>query len=632
MLARSVVALLLFILGAGGSAAHAMNVEEASRDPRWLRLFQYKKKFGHYRSPVNVPVYFFSGQKGMRDPAAEMAAAIEAYTHLDRTFGIQKQPAACVFPARKRVLEALLGKTFTTPPCPDLTDWIERLGADRAHLVFVGAFSGNPASILGHTFLRLSNSARENTEREGIDLLSYAVGFTAHGRPGDNRMTYMLKGLTGGYPGFYEIEPHYMKVGLYNNSESRDLWDLPLKLTPAETELLALHLYELTFNASMGYYFIDENCSYRLLTWLEAVKPDLDVSRKLSAVVLPAETVRVLIDSGLAEDSPRFRASIQRRMHAKLARLDGAALATFERAKDSLADTLKVSDPNIVSALLDYWIYTNYKVQANLPEREAAIMEATYQRASTLPGISGVPPVSEAELGGPLRAPFEGHRPGWAEAFAGAFNEHFAGGLRYRSGVHPLWSADPAYAETSAIEYLGADIEWREGNLSRWNLLLVDAHSLEEGFGQSGRLSWMFDAKAFNDCRLCGDGRIGVATVHAGSQPAAQIRGGAGWTHRWRGGLMYGMAMIAPAVWGDQGMQAVLPPGLGLGVRLDFMPLSLLVESSRFWWRADFLDSLEGRLTWLFGKDTALFARSSYSVVHSLGTDTGCSAGVTRFF
>ncbi|MBK8201232.1 MAG: DUF4105 domain-containing protein [Bdellovibrionales bacterium] len=300
--------------------AEALSLEKASVDPRWLRLYQYEKSIGGYGSDVKTLSFYFS-ENGRRDPRAEMEAAVEAYESAHKRYGNLNLPAACVFPARKRVLELILNRKFPEVDCPELKSWQERLNVNSASLVYVGSYTGNPASILGHTFLRLSNSDRENSGRDGLDLLSYSVGYSAHTDPRDSQAIFMLKGLTGGYPGFYDIEPHYMKVGLYNNSESRDIWEVQLSLSSSEMDLLSKLIWEYIFNAEIDYYFIGKNCSYRILKLIEAVKPEIRASERFGGAVLPAETVRALIDQRVINPGLRFRSSIKRRMEIKLALL-----------------------------------------------------------------------------------------------------------------------------------------------------------------------------------------------------------------------------------------------------------------------------------------------------------------------
>ena len=63
--------------------------------------------------------------------------------------------------------------------------------------------------------------------------------------------------------------PFYLKTQGYSNLESRDLWDYDLDLTPAQIAFLLKHAWEMGSTYS-DYYFFTKNCSYQLLTLLEA--------------------------------------------------------------------------------------------------------------------------------------------------------------------------------------------------------------------------------------------------------------------------------------------------------------------------------------------------------------------------
>ena len=580
--------------------------------------------FGGYKSSVIAPRFFFSPQ-GSTNPKAELLAAIQAYESPAQLFGTQKQPAACIFPARKRVLEGLLGRHFPDPSCPDLIDWLKRLDADQVSLVYVGAYTGNPASILGHTFLRFSNRAKEASGREGLDLLSYSVAFMAQTDPRDGRLTYVVKGITGGYPASYEIEPHYMKVGLYNNSESRDLWDLKLKLSRDEVQLLAMHLWEFTFNASLRYYFIDENCSYRLIQMIEAIKPDLDVSAHLSMVVLPAETMRAMIQANATDSRLDFRASVKRRIEMKLRLLGPEALKNFKAARRSIAATMAVQDPTVIDALLDDWLYENYHVRTHLPEDKKAIMEATYKRASQLKEVSRFAGISNDEIrtSENLQPPFLGHKPHWLEGYLGFYDHSSVGGLSYRSAVHPFWSGDRAYDEISDIQYLGADIEWRQHEMSRWNLLLAQVRSVENILSVDPHFSWMFAANASDHCLLC-------LTEH----PMAQMSAGYGVAVKRANSSAYLFASLRTDVWEQNGMQGLAAPGLLGGTKFRIDSLTVLAEASNHWWQSRNELDLESRLNYAWGKNENSFIRARYEGLggSSRVDETTYTAGWVEFF
>lgn len=382
---------------------------------------------GGYESDVKTLSFYFS-ENGRRDPRAEMKAAVEAFESVHKRYGKLNLPAACAFPARKRVLELILNRNFPDIECPELKNWQERLNVNSAHLAYVGSYTGNPASILGHTFLRLSNSDRENSGRSGLDLLSYSVGYSAHTDPRDSQAIFMLKGLTGGYPGFYDIEPHYMKVGLYNNSESRDVWEVQLSLSSSEIDLLSKLIWEYTFNAEIDYYFIGKNCSYRILKLIEAVKPEIRASERFGGAVLPAETVRALIDQKVINPGLRFRSSIKRRMDLKVALLSSDDQGLFEGAKRDLFKLEKIQNPTVLDALIDYWIYENYQSKTELPSLQREIMEVTFQRAAEVKGQSSFQSTNE-EIRSERRLspPFLGHKSSWVEAEGGM--AHQEGGV-----------------------------------------------------------------------------------------------------------------------------------------------------------------------------------------------------------
>jgi hypothetical protein len=570
-------------------------------DPRWLRLYQYERSMGGYGSDVKTLSFYFS-ENGRRDPRAEMEAAVEAYESAHKRYGNLNLPAACVFPARKRVLELILNRKFPDVDCPELKSWQERLNANSASLVYVGSYTGNPASILGHTFLRLSNSDRENSGRDGLDLLSYSVGYSAHTDLRDSQAIFVLKGLTGGYPGFYDIEPHYMKVGLYNNSESRDIWEVRLSLSSSEMDLLSKLIWEYTFNAEIDYYFIGKNCSYRILKLIEAVKPEIRASERFGGAVLPAETVRALIDQKIINPRLRFRSSIKRRMDIKVALLSSDDQGLFEDAKRDLSQLGKIQNPTILDALIDYWLYENYQSKTELPSLKKEIMEATFQRAAEAKGQSSFQGTNEEiRIEHRLSPPFLGHKSSWVEVEGGMAHQEGMGALSFRSGVHPAWSNDPAYQDISPIEYLGGEIRWFERRPSQWSLLVAKIQNLENYSSSERPGSWGFEAKVTNTCELClsnstvatVSGSYGVSFDMSGIQfsllPEIQLDG---WTKKGR-------------------LSGLLAPGLRSVLRTDSGPLIFRLEAAFHWFRNLREESLDGRIGYLINENRQVFLKFS---------------------
>lgn len=463
-------------------------LQEPQVFPQWLKVYQFHKG----KSRIESQRFFFSEQ-GMQDPQAELKAAILAFQDTKKLYGTLNLPAACAFPARKELLEKQFQLSFPKVACPDFEEWIKRIDANHMTIDFAGAYSGNPASILGHTFFRYYSDQKN---RDGSELLSYAVGFLAVAPPGESRALYMIKGLTGQYPGFFQIEPFYMKVGIYNNSESRDIWEQKLNLTREEVSFSLKLLWEYSFNAQIPYYFIDENCSYRLLSFLEAVRPNVELVTDLSPVVLPADTVRLLLEKGFADPDPQFRSSILRRLNYRVGKFSENQNEQFKNAKKDLRLVKSMDDPQVLDALIDYWTYTNYRVQTNLKKNESEIMEATFLRRSQVKAAGIAIDDQALKTEGDLIPTYLGHKSSWVSLGVGylEYDDDQAktyGKVSYRMGAHALSDDPRGYEGIAAIEYLGFDI----GSEKDWMLLLIDAKSLESLLSAEKKWSWLADIR-----------------------------------------------------------------------------------------------------------------------------------------
>lgn len=177
-----------------------------------------------------------------------------------------------MFPARYAWLNRQLGfDPRLMPPvqCKDYQDFKSAVDARRAALIFTSAYMGNPASFFGHTLLRLDGKGE-------TPLLSHALNYGAI-TGSDGGLSFMFKGVFGGYNGIFSVYPYYDTVNLYNNMENRDIWEYRLNLTPEQIDRLVAHIWELGHN-SANYYFFSENCSYMLLETLNAALPDQDLT------------------------------------------------------------------------------------------------------------------------------------------------------------------------------------------------------------------------------------------------------------------------------------------------------------------------------------------------------------------
>ncbi|MFZ5630762.1 MAG: DUF4105 domain-containing protein [Spirochaetota bacterium] len=319
----------------------------------WRRLIHYDSFLGSVRSEARdkTPGEFFASPKGEKDPEAELEATLLALF----TDTSSPEPARCRYPAREIFLVRELKIDTTKLPvvdCKKYREWKEHLSADSASIVFASFFMGNPSSMFGHTFLRLHSTKRNA-------LLDSSFNYAANAEEG-NAIMYAWLGMTGGFPGTYAMHPYYVKINEYNDMESRDLWEFRLALTPAELEFLQAHLWELS-SVYFPYYYLDENCSYQLLTALEAVRPSVTLTNRFSLFVTPTDTLHTLKENGFFTGEASYRAAVFTRYLAFFENSSGQARTIFDelREKRNLPAGRGKDETAAVDTLLEYYKYTN---------------------------------------------------------------------------------------------------------------------------------------------------------------------------------------------------------------------------------------------------------------------------------
>jgi hypothetical protein len=308
----------------------------------WQVLLHYHPTlWGGWRSSADGPGFFFAGDRGASDPEAELAATLAAFAAPAAPAGDSSEASQhpqCRFPARWSWLKQELAidtQRLAEQACPMFAMWRQAIAPEKVALVYSAAYINSPASMYGHTFLRLTRGTGA-----GQRLIDYIVNFAADATT-NNGVLYAIFGLTGSFPGHFYVMPYYVKIQEYSNIESRDLWEYQLALTEAEAERLVEHTWE-TRSTHFNYYFITENCSFFLLELLEAARPSLHLSERFHGPVIPTETVRAILSvPGLVEGRtarPSLRVKILTHKAALSRDEVRAAEALAERGRDAQAD------------------------------------------------------------------------------------------------------------------------------------------------------------------------------------------------------------------------------------------------------------------------------------------------------
>ncbi|WP_428738632.1 DUF4105 domain-containing protein [Sulfurimonas sp.] len=240
-------------------------------------------------SEIDDPTFFFA-KDGKENSEAELNATLDAFFNETR---FDDNASACLFPARKAWLQSELNITdFPEVQCKEYDKTLKLMSPTSATLVFPAAHINSPASMFGHTFLRI-NSQYDSK------LLAYAINYAADADQNkENGFTFAIKGLLGGYFGKYSLLPYYEKLKEYRDTERRDIWEYDLNLTQEEVMRMVRHIWELNGTKSF-YYFFTENCSYNMLWLMEIARPSVHLREHFIYQVIPLESVHAANEENL---------------------------------------------------------------------------------------------------------------------------------------------------------------------------------------------------------------------------------------------------------------------------------------------------------------------------------------------
>ncbi len=429
--------LLLFLALPLSVLAHSPSPEDVARTKEWQRLLYYKNHlFSGHQSAADGAGFFLS-PAGYKDPTQELLATIAALEKGGGEYGKLKQPIHCAFPARKAFLEKNLNRKFPEGPCPKLEEFTKRLKGAGVSLVFATSYPNNPASMFGHSFLKIS-------PKEGVGLLDWSLNYAAMVPDDENPFAFAFFGLSGGYQGQFALVPYYSKIEEYGYLEGRDIWEYDLNFTQEELNHLILAVWEIETNSHFLYYFTDENCSYHTLTLLEAAKPDWGLSSYFLHMI-PGESIKRVTEIPGAVKAVRMRPSLERRLEAVARSLKPEEWRAFQKARD---DGPKGLEGRPLQAYL-LFLQAEKKRQGEKWAEEQKLREALKLRASQ-------PKLEELEdFGGESSRPDLSHGA-YQVGFGPLWKKHkeeklWGAELSLRAAYHDLLDPDPGYRAHSEV-------------------------------------------------------------------------------------------------------------------------------------------------------------------------------------
>ncbi len=476
----------------------------------WHLLLHYRKDlFGGHTSEQDDPGFFMSPD-GKTDPQAELDATLKQFFS-EELVGRSKQPAQCAFIARYEWLRNQLRFDETRLPpmaCERFERWFADFEAQSITLIFPSAFLNNPASMFGHTLLRVDQRGQTDSTR----ILAYTINYAADVPP-DAGMAYPIRGIFGWYSGYFSTIPYYLKVREYRDIENRDIWEYRLNFTEHQVRRLLMHAWELG-NASFDYFFFKENCSYHLLALLDYADPALHLTDEFLFWTVPADTVRLIASkpglvSGIAyrpsrsnvirrkrESLPLGERELAHRIAQDLGELTSPAFVQLSLTKQAFL-------LDLASDYLRYRIDTTDEPPPELKERNRAVLTARSQLRIPSQEFTVVPFAKQPELG---------HKTSRASVGAGWRNDDTFEEVTVRAGYHDLLDPEVGYTPDAQIDLASVSLRHynRVDQTRIERATFANVLSLSPIDSVFHAPSWKINAGMntirFGSCQLCSNG------------------------------------------------------------------------------------------------------------------------------
>ena len=526
----------------------------------WQVLLHYKPDMlGNSRSLVDDPGFFNSPQ-GKYDAREEMRATIRAFFRTDVDGDAHPQ---CLFIARYTWLKEELSIDSSRLPsadCKGFNELYEHVRPRRAVLIFPVSHMNSPASMFGHTLLRIDSDKESN-------MYSFAVNYSAI-TDETNGVFFAIKGLLGFYEGFFGLLPYYEKIKEYSHLENRDIWEYPLEFTKEEFERMLLHLWELK-DVYTYYYFFDENCSYNLLLVLEAARPGVDISGMMPPWVIPMDTVRAIRETGYNSAAPVYRPAKATRIR----HIEGMVGDGLRRL--ALSAAYGVKDPDEIgkdgeipkddrARVLD--LASEY-LQYRYAKRMVAKDEYSARYLKVLGARSKLGQIPEYRISAP-KPPEEGHGPARLGLGAGIKAGASFLTLKARPANHALADPDAGYLPGAAITFMEGEARYNltEEKLSLERFTFVDITSAAPRDEFFKPISWRVSAEVQRE-----------ESARREHRTVLRVFGGPGLSYNAPGNsLVY--AFVEPEAKAGSGLDDGY--SLGAGVRAG------AITNIRDWWKA----------------------------------------------
>ena len=492
---------LLSTVPIASAANVTLDVDSAASQSVWKQLLHAEQTAVSLNASDEN---FYLAENGFKYPQAELKATISAFKN--------EPTSQCQFPARKLFINKHLPElSFPDVKCPQYQEYLDAFSTQSASLIFASGYLGNPASMFGHVFLKFNSGSEEG-------LLDNTFSYGAKVPTDENKLVYITKGIFGGYQGKFSNQKYHHHHLTYSETELRDMWEYKLNLSQEDIQFLLAHLWELE-NATMTYYFFEQNCAYQLAKLLGLVfdKPLIAPNKiwvmpfDLVVMMQRHQSERVMFSDVIYHGSrqqtlyDRWQQLKPREQQVILTILESAPQDTHQQ----LASLTDASAIRVIDTLYDYFAFIEQKEDDLTDTQKAQKRQAMIKRFSMAPVKTSWDVVKR-------RPPHEAQdttRIGLAlhDSSAGGM----AGELNFRANYYDLLTLNPGRIPYSELTTFNLRLRYLEGegvSIKEFTpVRIINLNASESGLPLDSNWAWKL---AFgyrdqaNNCVDCGAGYI----------------------------------------------------------------------------------------------------------------------------
>lgn len=482
MRSRFVAFLLCFFCYIAQASEHPqfdrVLLAELANDPLWIKLVHYEPDSSSesgFTGAIKSQAFYLSNN-GRFSPLSELIETLSSFYKEERQANSHAQ---CQFPARYLWFKQhFVGRIELPKPieCPAFNAWSDNGSFQSISVIYVTGYLGNPASFYGHTFLKFNTGDKQSYS------LDKTINYGAVVPDAENPITYIYKGIVGGYEGGFSEVGYYFHQNNYGDNELRDMWEYELNISAQDTALISAHAWE-TLKKEYTYFFFKKNCAYRMAELVELASGVNILNSK--PVTIPQSLITSIYEASVNGQplvkSVQYRPSRQSALYEKY-----TALSLNEKAQvhqlvgnpeqltgEGYQSRSTASKQKIIDTLLDYLQY------ARTPDERANNIVSPFYRnilleRYRLPIANGVPESQQA--GSP---PHEGRSPSLVQ-FGAVHNSVKGEGVVFalRPAYYDVLDADKSHVADSVLSMASIELFVQDDSLSLRRLSLIDLESV----------------------------------------------------------------------------------------------------------------------------------------------------------